>query len=451
MKAIRLTVKNIGMVADAVVELNKPLILFYGEIRQGKTTLLNAVKWVFGGSYPSDIIRRGELEAMVRLDLDCGSITRTWYITKAGETKSRPLTFEREGKPVRDPVAEIKKFLNPFLLDQDFFRNMTELERKRYLVSIFALDVPEMDKQIADKEAEASAVRIRLKAYGDIDLTPVAEPDATELLAEKNRLVKLHGEEVARWVAEVAKRRSDHQASVAKLLLDAQEIRKHNAEVEHASREEYRLKTEIEKLQTELNATRAWLAMNTVKPEIAIPAPPDCSDLEQKIRTPLDTSKLDEEISEVKAQFVRFEQFKKNLERQKEREQDEALLMSLEATTRELRAKKLARLRSIADSSGVEGLSFDENGNFLFEDCQAGMLSTSQLMKFSARLSDLYPEGFGIDLVDRAESLGRSVFDFIERAKQENKTILAAIVGEKPAVTPPEVGVFVVENGVVKE
>lgn len=49
MKAIRLTVKNIGIIADAVIELNKPLLMFYGEIRQGKTTVLNAVKWVFGG------------------------------------------------------------------------------------------------------------------------------------------------------------------------------------------------------------------------------------------------------------------------------------------------------------------------------------------------------------------------------------------------------------------
>jgi hypothetical protein len=39
---------------------------------------------------------------------------------------------------------------------------------------------------------------------------------------------------------------------------------------------------------------------------------------------------------------------------------------------------------------------------------------------------------------------------FVERAKREDKTILATIVGERPATSPPEVGVWVVENGKLK-
>ena len=62
-------------------------------------------------------------------------------------------------------------------------------------------------------------------------------------------------------------------------------------------------------------------------------------------------------------------------------------------------------------------------------------------------LSNLYPAGFGVDLIDRAESLGKSIFDFVEQAKAENKTILASIVGEKPAQVPADVGVFVVGAG----
>ena len=149
MKAQKLTVKNIGMIADAVVELNKPLLCFYGEIRQGKTTLLNAVKWVFGGSFPSDIIRRGESEAMIRLDLDCGSILRTFYVAKDGSTKARALIFEKDGTPVRDAVAEVKKFLNPFLLDQNHLAGMTELERRKYFASMFAVDTAGLDREIA--------------------------------------------------------------------------------------------------------------------------------------------------------------------------------------------------------------------------------------------------------------------------------------------------------------
>src|ERR1019366_7726168 len=132
MKAIRLTVKNIGIIVDATIEINKPLILFFGEIGQGKTTILNAVKWVFGGTFPTDIIRRGETEALIRMDLDCGSILRSFYVSRDGSTKARALVFEKGGTAVRDPVEEIKKFLNPFLLDQNHLIGIKELDRKKY-------------------------------------------------------------------------------------------------------------------------------------------------------------------------------------------------------------------------------------------------------------------------------------------------------------------------------
>jgi hypothetical protein len=75
------------------------------------------------------------------------------------------------------------------------------------------------------------------------------------------------------------------------------------------------------------------------------------------------------------------------------------------------------------------------------------MISDSQIMRLSSDLSALYPEGFSLDLIDRAESLGKSIFEFVDRAKAENKSILATIVGEKPAKVPADVGVFVVEEG----
>jgi hypothetical protein len=50
-------------------------------------------------------------------------------------------------------------------------------------------------------------------------------------------------------------------------------------------------------------------------------------------------------------------------------------------------------------------------------------------------------------LLDRAESLGKSIFEYIDRAKAEKKTIMATIVGERPAKVSPEIGVFVVEDG----
>ncbi len=459
MKAIRLTVKNIGLVADAVIELNQPLILFYGEIRQGKTTLLNSVKWVFGGTFPSDIIRRGETEASIRLDLDCGSVFRSFYIARDGSTKARPIVFEQAGVPVRDAVAEIKKLLNPFLLDQDYLRNMTELERKKYFASMFAVDTQGIDAQITSTETQAVATRAKLKAYGEIDLTQVLPPaDIEGLGRQRQQVIQLHQEQQQKLHGELAKCRSDYQASVDQTARMNETIRLRNFDIDRTEMGQANHRARVQELKRQLEAESAlleadtkWLAEHgTRQPEVPLPPPPDTSALEKQLCAPADTVALDALLSDAQAQKVRYEQYQKNQQRQSEREADEAAILSLDATVRELRNKKLAKLKQCGESSGIPGLEFDEAGNFSFEGCQAGMLSTSQLMRLSSMLSALYPDGFGVNLIDRAESLGRSVFEFVEQAKRDNKTILAAIVGEKPAQVPAEIGVFVVENGVVK-
>ena len=109
MKAIKLIVKNIGLIEESSIKLNKPLIVLYGEVKQGKTSFLNAVKWVMGGKFPTDMIRNGETEASIILVLDCGAITRTFFLSKDGSTKARPVIFERDGSKEwsNDTVVEM--------------------------------------------------------------------------------------------------------------------------------------------------------------------------------------------------------------------------------------------------------------------------------------------------------------------------------------------------------
>jgi len=146
MRVTSLTIKNVGLIADTKINFDKPLLVFYGEIKQGKSTLLNAVRWCFGGEFPQDIIRHGAEEAEVTIALDNGSITRSWYRGKGG-TKARPIVFVRGGEAVRNPVAEIKTLLNPFLLDQDHLRNMNELARKKFFSELFPIDTAALDAE----------------------------------------------------------------------------------------------------------------------------------------------------------------------------------------------------------------------------------------------------------------------------------------------------------------
>lgn len=425
MKVKKLIIQNIGLIADANIALDQPLILFYGDIRAGKTTYLNAVRWCFGGSFPADIIRHGETSAFVSLEFDNGMIKREFYVGKTdGITKARPLTFIQDGRPVPQPVQAIEKLLNPYLLDQNFLLNKTERERRTYFANLFAVDTATLDDQAAIIRLNAERLRAKISGYGAIDITPVPVINVEEI-REKIGAIQ-----------------SAHDATVKKVISDNDESRKRNSEIDKAANEldtarkrRQELHAQLAAVGVEIEAGESFLAVHLKSPLCDLP------------EIPTTVAALQADLSYAIANNVRAEQAEKNLQRASDRRQDEIRLAEYEQSQRKIKEDKIAKLAAISATCGIPGLRFNEEGDFSYGGSEAGMLSTSQIMELSSLLSDKYPQGFGIDLIDRGESLGTSIFRFVERAKSENKTILATIVGERPTTVPAEVGVFVVEQG----
>ena len=412
-------IKNIGLITNEVIPIDKPLLLFYGDIMQGKTTILNAVKLCFGGAFPSDVIRHGEQEAHVQLTFDNATIRREFYRNAAGEVTARPITFIRDGLVVKKPVEAIKEFLNPFLLDQNHLFNMTELERKRFFIDLFGVDTSAFDKEYNILEGECKTLRIEVKSFGDLDLTPVDLIDVSETKAK---------------IKEANDKYLDEMEAYNKQNADVTE---RNLLIARAKGTLTDIEAKIKELQEQRVKVEEWLQKHPALPALTMP-------------TPIDTTQLQEAVNNAAAQAVRYEQYQQNLSREKAKKEKQRLLLEKEAKQRAIKAEKETLLKSISNTTGIEGLSFDEEGNFVYEGTQAGMLSTSQLMRLSSALSAKYPEGFGIELIDRGESLGKSIFEFVKRAEREERTILATIVGDKPADIPDNIGVFVVEEGKVK-
>lgn len=440
MKAVRLTIKNVGIIKDTVIELDKPLLLFYGDLAQGKTTILNAFKWCLGGASPTDIIRHGEKEASVLFefleDTGPGSISRSWYLNKENVVTARPVQFIRGGKLVQDVAKEIKKFLNPYLLDNEFLKKMSETERKAYFVQLFGVDTSAEDKEIDTAATEARTLRIKLSMYGEIDMTEVKPVDVSVLQSKKQALLFAHNEfientdknnRIVRESNNAIDKKEERQVIITK-------------EVANIEEEIKRLLVIKNDLSVEKATIIQFIGENLRQEEKPRPATPD-------------TSELDNKISEAAAIAVKVEQYQRNLKRTEEKKADELKLSELEGKQRELKKQKTGKLAAMGARSGIDGLIFSEDGSFTFKDVSAGMLSTSQIMELSQELSALYPKGFGLDLIDRGESLFygmKNVMEFVKKAQREEKTILASIVGERPAEVPLEVGVFVVDKGEVK-
>jgi hypothetical protein len=456
MKVKSIQIKNIGLIESETIEFNKPLILFYGEIRQGKTTILNCVRWVMGGAFPADILRHGSQEGGIRLDFDTGSITREFYLGKDGSTKAREVAFIQNGTLVSSPVKALKALLNPFLLDQDYLRNKTEPERKRYFVEVFGVKTDDIDEKLTVAEGTAKLLRSKISAYGDINLTPYPRVRLEDIMASLQTVRSGHAQEQLARQTRLQHLQAEYNAFCAAATQHNYEAQARLEERGRVVEQRTRNLNEMETLRVRMaelvglvaGADEWMLEHPPIEKKGAPPVPKEIYALQAEIQTSQpDTADLEKRLVEGSAQNVMADQFDRNVARAQDRAKDERMLVELEAAVIAFRKEKIARLAKLAEDCKIPGVEFDERGELVYEGTQAGMLSTSQIMKLSAELSGLYPTGFGLDLIDRAESLGKSIFAFIDKAKAENKTILATIVGEKPASVPADVGVFVVENG----
>ena len=198
----KLTVRNLGPVADAEIDLaGKPLVIFYGEVRQGKTTLLNAVRWALGGEFPDDIIRHGADTASARLDFIengvPGWVSRSWYLSaKDGTLNARPVEFVRGGEKAKGRVVDaVKALLNPFQLNQSHFANMTEQARRKYMAELFGTSDAKEDAELLALDSKAKELRAVLTGFGEIDLTePPPLPNVFEIKQKLDAAKNAHTE-----------------------------------------------------------------------------------------------------------------------------------------------------------------------------------------------------------------------------------------------------------------
>ena len=399
MKIKSLQIKNIGKIEDEMIEFNKSLNLFYGEILQGKTTILNAVKLCFGGSFSNDLIRHGESDAMVLLKFDNGSIKRTFYIAKDGIIKDRAIEFISDGEVVKKPTDAIKQLLNPFLLDQNFLINKSINDMTKYFIDLLDIDTSELDKANGILVTQAKELRSDIKAAGDLELEVVDEPGKEDDLIEKKQKI------------------------VSQLLIKDEYV------------DQIRI---IEEAKEELDN---------------MPQPDDKKKTLDEYKKERDD--INSEISNHKADKILYDQYLKDKEKVDKKNQNKVVLDKNTKLQKENQKKKIKLLTEISKNCKIKDLEFDIFGNIIFQETAIDMLSTSQLMNLSSECSGLYPEGLGLELIDHAESLGfasngssrEAVSVYVDRANKENKTILATIVGENPSNLPNDVGVFIVKSG----
>lgn len=454
-KVVSLEISNIRLIKHELIEFDAPLMLFYGDIRQGKTTILDCIKSLFLSKIPQDFITKGERKGFVKLILENGTIEKHFRIDKHGVQKSDATISIIDSKKVG--VKEIQGMINPIQLNQDFLKEMTGLERSRFFIDLFNVETKGIDNKIEESLALQSEFKRKCNAIGQTNYKKIERPNIKfckdEIAVEKEFLLKTY--ESIKLDNDNKKSIYDSEIEIVKLRINDKNIL---IKSENDSLDE--INYNLKKLQNSifgnieytgcLDSLKAILETKCIQREIDVFREID------KIKTPeylptdnIDKSKYNillEKFNLANQKMISYDYDQLELKKLNEFNLLDSLLIDIRETLSDLRKDKIKKLSEYG--SEIKGLEFTETGSINYKGINIEQLSTSQIVELGSNLQILYKDNLlGIELIDRAESLGKSVFEFAEKAIRENSTILATIVSETPANAPSEVGVFFVENG----
>jgi hypothetical protein len=119
------------------------------------------------------------------------------------------------------------------LLDQDFLRNKSELERKMYFTELFSVDTTALDTELFNVQRDATTLRAKIGGYGEIDLKPVETVDTSALKAELAKVRQDYETAKTELERELQKMSNDHEIECAVVDERNDKIRAHNQAVDN--------------------------------------------------------------------------------------------------------------------------------------------------------------------------------------------------------------------------
>ena len=129
-----LHIKNIGIIEDLSIDLNKGLNVLTGETGAGKTLIIDSLQIISGGRFSKDMIRKGENNSFVELcmcspetgEFEDGNIIVSREINLSGKNMCKI-----NGRMVT--VSELKEFMKDFIEIHGQNDNQNLLDNKQHL------------------------------------------------------------------------------------------------------------------------------------------------------------------------------------------------------------------------------------------------------------------------------------------------------------------------------
>ena len=165
-------IKNIGIIDDLEINLNKGMNVFTGETGAGKSLIIDAINIICGGRFSKEIIRKGENHSYVELCMyspdDINSVDGNIIITREIYSNGRNMC-KINGRLVT--VAELKNFMSNYIeihgqnANQQLFDNKTHI---KYLDNFIGKEIIDLKVEYKNKYTRYNEIKRELREnYGD--------------------------------------------------------------------------------------------------------------------------------------------------------------------------------------------------------------------------------------------------------------------------------------------
>ena len=167
-----LHIKNIGIIDDLEIDLNKGMNVLTGETGAGKTLIIDSISIICGGRFSKEMIRKGENHSYVELCMyvpnDVNSIDGNIIITREIYNNGRNMC-KINGRLVT--VAELKNFMSNYIEIHGQNDNQKLLDSRthiKYLDNFSGEGIIQLKNEYKEKYQRYNEIRRELKNnYGD--------------------------------------------------------------------------------------------------------------------------------------------------------------------------------------------------------------------------------------------------------------------------------------------
>ena len=165
-------IKNIGIIDDIEINLNKGLNVLTGETGAGKTLIIDSIEIISGGRFSKEMIRKGEENSFVELCLyvpeDKNSIDGNIIVSREIYANGRNMC-KINGRLVT--VAELKTYMKSYIEIHGQNDNQNILDSRihiKYLDDFIGTEIKQIKEEYKEKYIRYHELKKELKEnYGD--------------------------------------------------------------------------------------------------------------------------------------------------------------------------------------------------------------------------------------------------------------------------------------------